>query len=148
MGQYWRNDYIYKVKSMISDFNLGDLYKHKFKITDEIVDKFIDLSNDKNPLHVDDQFAINKGFKSKVIQGNLQNCFISYFIGECLPCKNVMILSQTIKYKNPLYLNETIFLNVKICGVFDSVGLIEFDFNFKNEFDKIISNGKIKIKLI
>ena len=44
-------------------------------------------------------YAIEKGFDSRVVQGNLQNCFISYFIGECLPSKNVMILSQTINFR-------------------------------------------------
>jgi 3-hydroxybutyryl-CoA dehydratase len=133
---------------MILKFNLGDTFDEKFKISDELVNDFVKLSNDKNPLHTIDTFAIEKGFESRVVQGNLQNCFISYFIGECLPSKNVMILSQTINFKNPVYLNDTLNLNAIIIGVFESVGLIEFDFKFTNQSDKIISKGIIKIKLI
>ena len=132
---------------MISKFNIDDTFDEKFKISDDLVTDFIKLSNDRNPLHTIDKFAIDKGFKSRVVQGNLQNCFISYFIGECLPSKNVMILSQTIKFKNPVYINDILYLKVKIIGVFESVGLIEFDFKFTNQLDKIISNGIIKIKL-
>ena len=133
---------------MISNFKLGDLFQQEFIVSEEIVNKFIDVSKDKNPLHVNDDFAKEKGFKSRVIQGNLQNCFISYFIGECLPSKHVMILSQTIKYKNPVFLNDTLSLNVKISGIFSSVGVIEFNYNFKNHLGQIISNGKINIKSI
>ena len=133
---------------MISKFNIDDSFDQQFKISQELVSDFVKLSNDRNPLHTIDKFAIDKGFKSMVVQGNLQNCFISYFIGECLPSKNVMILSQTINYKKPVYINDILFLKVKIIGVFESVGLIEFDFNFKNQLDKIISKGIIKIKLI
>ena len=133
---------------MISKFNIDDTFDEKFKISDELVSDFVKLSNDRNPLHTIDQFAIEKGFKSRIVQGNLQNCFISYFIGECLPSKNVMILSQTINFKKPVYINDILFLKVKIIGIFESVGLIEFDFNFKNQLDKIISKGIIKIKLI
>ena len=133
---------------MISNFTLGDSFLQEFKISEEIQDKFIELSHDKNPLHVNDEFARNKGFKCKVVQGNLQNCFISYFIGECLPCKNVIILSQSINYKKPMYLNDTICLLAKIIGVHNSVSFIEFDFKFKNHNDEIISKGKIKLKLI
>ena len=133
---------------MISKFSVDDTFDQQFKISEELVSDFVKLSNDRNPLHTIDEFAIDKGFKSRVVQGNLQNCFISYFIGECLPSKNVMILSQTINFKNPVYINDILFLKVKIIGVFESVGLIEFDFNFKNQFDKIISKGIIKIKLI
>ena len=133
---------------MISRFSVDDTFDQQFKISEELVSDFVKLSNDRNPLHTIDKFAIDKGFKSMVVQGNLQNCFISYFIGECLPSKNVMILSQTINYKKPVYINDILFLKVKIIGVFESVGLIEFDFNFKNQLHKIISKGIIKIKLI
>mgnify|MGYP006099192531 FL=1 len=133
---------------MISKFILDDTFDQQFKISEELVSDFVKLSNDRNPLHTIDKFAIDKGFKSMVVQGNLQNCFISYFIGECLPSKNVMILSQTINYKKPVYINDILFLKVKIIGIFESVDLIEFDFNFTNQLDKIISKGIIKIKLI
>ena len=115
---------------MISRFSVDDTFDQQFKISEELVSDFVKLSNDRNPLHTIDKFAIDKGFKSMVVQGNLQNCFISYFIGECLPSKNVMILSQTINYKKPVYINDILFLKVKIIGVFESVDLIEFDFNF------------------
>ena len=133
---------------MISKFSVDDTFDEKFKISEELVIDFVKLSNDKNPLHTVDAFAIEKGFKSSVVQGNLQNCFISYFIGECLPSKNVMILTQNINFKNPVYINDILNLRVKIIGVFESVGLIEFDFNFTNQLNKIISKGIIKIKLI
>ena len=45
----------------------GDKFVHEFRITPEISDLFIKLSQDKNPLHIDDNFSISKGFKSKVI---------------------------------------------------------------------------------
>ncbi len=133
---------------MILKYNLNNTFNQKFKITQELVNDFVKLSNDRNPLHTIDTFAIEKGFESRVVQGNLQNCFISYFIGECLPSKNVMILSQTINFKNPFYINDILYLNAKIIGVFESVGLIEFDFKFTNQSEKIISKGIIKIKLI
>ena len=133
---------------MISNFNVGDIFIEKFNVSKELQNKFIELSNDKNPLHVNDEFAKKVGFKSKVVQGNLQNCFISYFIGECLPHKNVMILSQTINYKNPIYLDDFIFLNAKIISIHSSVGFIEFDYKFKNQVDEVISNGKITLKLL
>jgi acyl dehydratase len=132
---------------MISKFKLDDLFEQKFKISKDLVDDFIKLSGDKNPLHTNDKIATEKGFKSKVVQGNLQNCFISYFIGECLPVKDVIILYQDINFKKPVYLNDILFLKAKIIGIFESVGLIEFNYKFINQSNEIISNGIIKIKL-
>ena len=59
---------------------LGTIFNHKFKVTKETSNLFINLSQDRNPLHVDDNFSISKGFKSKVTHGNIQNCFLSYFV--------------------------------------------------------------------
>ena len=132
---------------MIQNFQVNNLFEETFEISKELVDDFVKLSNDRNPLHTIDSFAIEKGFDSRVVQGNLQNCFISYFIGECLPSKNVMILSQTINYKNPVYIKDVLAFKAKITGIFESVGLIEFDYKFNNQLNKVVSKGVIKIKL-
>lgn len=132
---------------MIQNFKVNNLFEETFKISKELVDNFVKLSNDRNPLHTIDLYAIEKGFNSRVVQGNLQNCFISYFIGECLPSKNVMILSQTINYKNPVYINDILVFKAKITGIFESVGLIEFDYKFNNQLNKVVSKGVIKIKI-
>ncbi len=132
---------------MISKFKIHDTFDQKFNISSDLVNEFINLSNDRNPFHTNDDFAIKKGFKSRVVQGNLQNCFISYFVGECLPSKNVMILSQTIKFKKPVYMKDILYFNAKIIGIFESVRLIEFDYKFINQLNQVVSIGNIKIKL-
>ena len=86
----------------------GTIFNHEFKVNKETSDLFVKLSQDRNPLHVDENFSISKGFKSKVTHGNIQNCFLSYFVGEIFPIKEVMILSQTIKFKNPVYENDVL----------------------------------------
>ena len=63
-------------------------------------------------MHVDLEFAQNYGYSSVVMHGNILNGFISYFIGEELPVKEIVILSQDIKFNNPVYLNDILQLNV------------------------------------
>ena len=110
----------------------GDKFVHEFRITPEISDLFIKLSQDKNPLHIDDNFSISKGFKSKVIHGNIQNCFLSYFVGEIFPIKEVVILSQSIRFKNPVYENDILFFDSKIVNFVESIQVYEFKFKFQN----------------
>ena len=127
--------------------NVGTSFNHKFKVTKETYDLFINLSQDRNPLHIDDNFSISKGFKSKVIHGNIQNCFLSYFVGEIFPIKEVMILSQSIKYKNPVYENETLSFEAKVINYVESMKVFEFNFKFKNSIS-IVSQGSLMIKII
>lgn len=129
-------------------FKVGDIFEQTFFINDELYNKFIDLSQDKNALHIDEQFSISKGFEGKVMHGNILNVFISYFIGECLPTKNVIIHSQEIQYKNALYLNDVLNFEATVLGVYESVNAIEFKYYFKNETLKIVAKGKFQIGLL
>ena len=74
----------------------GDCFEARFTVTEETYLGFISLFKDKNPLHTDATFARLRGFDDKVMHGNILNGFLSYFIGECLPMKNVIIHSLFI----------------------------------------------------
>jgi 3-hydroxybutyryl-CoA dehydratase len=123
----------------------GDNYTHQFKITNEVYTGFIQVFGDKNPMHTDEQFAKEKGFKSIVMHGNILNGFISYFIGECLPEKNVMIYSQTIDFKKPVFLNDTLTLHAHIKDVYESVKSAEIKFYFENSESIKVAKGVILI---
>jgi len=126
----------------------GDKYEIKFHVTPNIYNGFITVFNDKNPLHTDEKFAKEKGFKGAVMHGNILNGFLSYFIGECLPNKNVIIHSQQIDYKLPVYLNDHLILQATIINYSESVNVYEFGFHFINSENKKVAKGKIQIGIL
>ncbi|WP_284653022.1 MaoC/PaaZ C-terminal domain-containing protein [Flavobacterium terrisoli] len=129
-------------------FKVDDTFTEKFTVSNEIYHGFITLFKDQNPLHTDALFATEKGFKAEVMHGNILNGFLSYFIGEGLPTKNVIIHSQEIQYKNPVYLNETLDFKATVIGFYESVNAVEFKFDFKNPETKVVAKGKIQIGLL
>lgn len=129
-------------------FKEGDVFQKSFRTTNETHQQFCELSKDLNPLHTDESFAKEKGFLGKVMHGNILNAYLSYFIGECLPTKDVIIHSQSIQFKNPSYLGDNLSFTATIAGVYESVNAVEFKFNFKNVDNKIIAKGKIQIGLL
>jgi len=128
--------------------NTGDIFTQNFCVSTEIYQRFIQLFQDKNPLHIDHDFAISHGFKSCVMHGNILNGFLSYFVGECLPTKNVIIHSQEIQFKNPVYLDDILQFKAIVDGVYESVAVVHFKYNFKNSDEKIVAKGKIQIGLL
>lgn len=125
----------------------GDTFNRSFAVTEKIYSGFIELFADKNPLHTNEAFAIEKGFEGRVMHGNILGGFLSFFIGECLPSKNVIIHSQEIKYLHPVYLGDTLEFNAVISEVFESVNAVEFKFSFEKS-GKRIAKGKIQIGLL
>jgi 3-hydroxybutyryl-CoA dehydratase len=121
--------------------------REKFFISEELHQKFLDCFKDFNPLHTDSEFAVSKGFKGKVMHGNILNGFISFMIGEKLPFKNVIIHKQSIKFHNPFFLQDTIECKLILSKFVESVQVYTFSFSFVRE-DVKIASGKIQIGLI
>lgn len=126
----------------------GEVYTQSFTITEELYDGFRKLFNDNNPLHTNEAFATAKGFDSIVMHGNILGGFLSYFVGECLPDKNVIIHTQNIKYYNPVYLNQPLNFTATVTDIIESVRVVMFDFVFKNVSGLRIARGKIQIGFI
>jgi len=128
-------------------FAKGQTFQQQFQISNEIYEGFKHIFKDENPMHISDDYAQSKGFKEKVIYGNVLNGFVSFFIGECLPVKNVVIISQEITFANPFFLNDELAFTASVNDFYESVGMVEFKFNFQRA-DTKIAKGKVQIKLI
>ncbi len=128
-------------------FTTGAIFTQQFVVSAEVHNQFIQLFQDKNPLHTDENFAIAKGFQGRVMHGNILNGFLSYFIGECLPTKDVIIHSQEIQFKNAVYIDDALNFTATVEGFYESVNAVEFKFSFKNAASKIVAKGKIQIGL-
>lgn len=128
-------------------FNQGDKIKLKFVIDEGVYKGFITVFKDTNPLHTNKEYAVSKGFKECVMHGNILNGFLSYFIGECLPTKDVIIHSQQINFSKPVYLNDKLEFEAEVDEIYESVKVIKFKFYFKNEEGKSVAKGNIQIGL-
>lgn len=128
-------------------FNTGDKTQLKFTVDETTYVGFINVFKDNNPLHTNESYAISKGFKECVMHGNILNGFLSYFIGECLPTKDVIIHSQQIDFSKPVYLNDVLYFEAEVDEVYESVKVVKFKFHFKNFDNKKVAKGTIQIGL-
>jgi len=128
--------------------NEGAVFERNFVIDSKVYQGFIDIFGDMNPLHTQRDFAVSKGFESEVMFGNILNGFISFFVGECLPVKNVIIQKQVINFKNPVYLNDHLILKAEIVGYHASVNTYEFKYSFIKTGNIIVANGHLFIGIL
>ena len=129
-------------------FTSGDSFEIEYDVTERIYNGFIDLFRDRNPLHTDEQFAKGKGFAGKVMHGAILNGFLSNFIGEQLPDKNVIVLSYKISFIKPVYMDDKLKLIATIDEVFPSVNCVNIKYSFQNPGKVTVSKGEISIKII
>jgi acyl dehydratase len=117
---------------------------HQFSINSDIYKGFKKTFKDENILHTNEEYAQEKGFREKVMHGNILNGFISFFVGELLPDKNILIQKQEISFHKPVYLNDNLIFEAILSEVYESVNSFVFKFKFKNE-SGLVAKGKVQI---
>ena len=70
-------------------------------------------------------------------------------MGEKLPTKKVVIMSQTINFHRPFFEGDTLFFESTVKGLFAEDTVAEFKFKFKSKTtNELISKGSIQVNLL
>jgi len=86
---------------------LGDIYTESFSYTQEDVNKFAEISGDKNPIHIDEDYARNSIFKRRIIHGYLGTSIFSKVFAMNFPGKGTIYLKQDLKFMKPMFTEES-----------------------------------------
>lgn len=123
----------------------GDTFTKTFDISAEVFAVFLNVFKNKNPLYVNTEFAQEHGFKGILVQGNAMCGFLSHFVGECLPIKNVIIQKQNVQFLKPVYLGDKVTLTAFITDYFDTVDAFEFKYWFINQNGEKVCKGTLLV---
>lgn len=83
-------------------------------ITDEMVRSFATLTGDTNPVHLDEIYAATTRFGKRIAHGMLAASLISAALANDLPGPGTVYLSQTLQFKAPVYLGDTITAVIEV----------------------------------
>jgi len=97
------------------ELSVGDSAERKHLITDKELQLFAVVSGDRNPLHLDEEFAAQTPFKGRIAHGMLSGALISAALAMDIPGPGTVHLGQDLSFKRPVRLGDelTITLTVK-----------------------------------
>jgi 3-hydroxybutyryl-CoA dehydratase len=98
-------------------YKVGEVAEFTKVFTEEDVFLFAGISGDRNPIHVDRDFAAKSRFKERIAHGLLTAGTISAAIGMKLPGPGCLYLSQTLEFKAPVFIGDEITARVEIVEV-------------------------------
>jgi len=86
----------------------------KFLITEKIVEDFAKVSNDFNPIHLDESYAKNSIFEKRIAHGMLLASYISGLIANDYPGEGSIYLEQTLSFKRPCFIGDEVEVIVEL----------------------------------
>ena len=81
------------------------------------IESFAKTSEDRNPIHLNDEAGKASIFKSRVVHGMLSASLFSALLGEYLPGHGAIYLSQNLQFTKPVYPGDKVVASVTVINI-------------------------------
>jgi 3-hydroxybutyryl-CoA dehydratase len=96
------------------DLTVGQEASLSKTVSEGDIVSFAEVSGDKNPVHLDAAYAATTMFKERIAHGMLSAAYISAVFGMKLPGPGSIYISQTLSFKAPVKIGDTVVTTVKL----------------------------------
>lgn len=136
---------------MFADFDaikVGDTRTLTRTISEADVRRFVEMTGDDNPLHVDRAYAEATSFRDIVVHGMLGASFISTVIGTQLPGPGALWVAQNLEFLLPVRLGDTLQVTATVTAKHPRDRLLELDTTIVNQSGQTVLSGSGKVKVL
>jgi 3-hydroxybutyryl-CoA dehydratase len=96
-------------------------------VTEADIVSFADISGDKNPVHLDADYAAKTIFKDRIAHGMLTAGYLSAVFGMQLPGPGAIYISQTLNFKGPVRIGDKVIAKVRVLELFPAKKRVRFE---------------------
>src|SRR6059058_2842002 len=75
---------------------------------------FAEITGDRNPIHLSEHFAAKTPFGTRIAHGLYTASLISAVLGTRLPGPGAIYLSQTLSFRAPVRIRDTVHVQVEV----------------------------------
>ena len=131
------------------EIDVGYEVSFDYNITDDKMQKFLEITGDINPLHNDLSYAKSKGYSEKVVYGMLTSAILSTLAGVYLPGEKSLIHEVSVSFVKPVFIsNCPLLVKGKVVKKDERFKQIEIKCSiFDNKGDKVL-RGNMKIGFV
>ena len=101
----------------IEDIEMGMIRYLRKQVTDHDIELFAEVSTDRNPVHLDEDYAQDTMFQGRIAHGMLTAGLISAVIGEQLPGHGTIYMSQNLKFLAPVRPGDMVLAEVEVTDI-------------------------------
>jgi acyl dehydratase len=128
-------------KYTFDEIEIGLTKQFQITITESMVNNFAKLTGDFSPIHMDEDYASTTTFQKRVVHGMLLASFLSKIDGMYLPGKHALYFSQSLDFRHPCFLGDTITISSVVIDKSLSTKILKIESKITNQDGKILLSG-------
>jgi 3-hydroxybutyryl-CoA dehydratase len=102
----------------INQLKVGDTAEFAKTVAETDIYLYAGITGDFNPAHVNEAYAKNTFFKTRIAHGMLTAGFVSAIIANQLPGPGTIYLKQELSFLAPVHIGDTITARAEIIELF------------------------------
>ena len=133
------NEYFY------SNLEIGQRESFSVNITEDMLSNFTRITGDINPLHNDNDYAVNMGYPGRVVFGMLTASFLSTLAGVYLPGKYSLIHTVETEFVKPVFIGDELKIDGTIVDKNDAFQVVWLKVVITNQNGRKVCRAKMRI---
>ena len=130
------------VGKSISELVKGETSRFTKTVSESDVYLYAGVTGDLNPAQINELYAQNTFFKTRIAHGMLLGGFISAVIGTQLPGPGTIYVSQELHFKAPVKFGETVSAVIEVAEIDLERNRAVLKTTCINEHGKLLVDGK------
>lgn len=127
------------------ELSVGDTASYSRLVTHRETQLFAAVSGDHNPVHLDPDYAAGTQFGECIAHGMLTGAFVSAGIAMEMPGPGSIYLGQTLKFRAPVLLGDTLTVALTIIDKHVSKPWVTIDCKVTNQDGKKVAMGEASV---
>ena len=129
------------------EISIGHKEKFEIKITEQMMERFLNITSDTNPLHADEVYAKTEGYGNRVVYGMLTASFMSTLAGVYLPGERSLIKEVKIKFAKPVFPGDILTVEGEVTDKNDTFNMIVLKVVMRNDKNEKVLRGSMDIMI-
>lgn len=129
----------------IDELSVGQTASFTKTISETDVYMFAGITGDFNPAHINETYAQNTAFKTRIAHGMLSASLISNVLGNQLPGPGTIYMQQQINFRAPVTIGDTITATVEIIEVIRDKKRVRLKTYCTNQNQVVVLDGEALI---
>lgn len=129
----------------IDQLEVGQKASFTKTVTEADVYNFAGVTGDFNPAHMNEEYAKNTAFKTRIAHGMLSAGFISAVLGTKLPGPGTIYLNQDLRFTKPVHFGDTITATITVEELIKEKNRAILKTVCTNQYSDVVVEGTAKV---